>query len=233
VAARHAASRNTRATIGGLLARGVSLAAKSHLSTRIAGPGAQLYTVKYGRHQEYQAAALGVRSILAVSYSPHASADILAALDGSTGLMAQASGSAWSAPIWASTHPNGADRLQRAAALATATGGPELAIAQNTAFLRMLDGLPCADGKEGRKVLRIVTAGAKDAIGTLSQRMAVAASNRQRFVIVNGLPADEPVKPGTLVKLLVATQPRIRQSAKLRPWMTCNTWACQERCPRM
>ena len=204
VAARHAASRNTRATIGGLLARGVSLATKSDLATRIAGTGAQLYTLKYGRDQEYQADALGVRYITAAGYSPYASADILAALDESTGLTAQARGTARSAPTWASTHPNGADRVQRAEALAKATGKAELATTQDTAFLRMLDGLPYADGKEGRKVIRIVTVGARDTIDTLSQRMAVAVSKRERFIVINGLPADEPLKSGTLVKLVVA-----------------------------
>lgn len=204
VAARHAASRNTRATIGGLLARGVGLATGSDIATRVAGAGAQLYTLKYGRDQEYQADALGVRYIAAAGYSPYASADILAALDESTGLAAQASGTARSAPTWASTHPNGADRVQRAAALAKATGKPDTAIVQDTAFLRMLDGLPYGDPKQGRKVIRIVTVGAKDTIDTLSQRMAVADSKRERFVIMNGLPADEPLKPGTLVKLVVA-----------------------------
>ncbi len=204
VAARHAASRNTRATIGGLLARGVGLATGSDIATRVAGAGAQLYTLKYGRDQEYQADALGVRYIAAAGYSPYASADILAALDESTGLAAQASGTARSAPTWASTHPNGADRVQRAAALAKATGKPEAAIVQDTAFLRMLDGLPYGDPKQGRKLIRIVTVGPKDTIETLSARMAVADSKRERFVVMNGLPANEPLKPGSLVKLVVA-----------------------------
>jgi predicted Zn-dependent protease len=91
-----------------------------------------------------------------------------------------------------------------AEALAKATGKAELATTQDTAFLRMLDGLPYADGKEGRKVIRIVTVGARDTIDTLSQRMAVADSKRERFIVINGLPGDEPLKPGTLVKLVVA-----------------------------
>ncbi len=136
--------------------------------------------------------------------SPYASADILAALDESTGLTAQASGTGRSAPTWASTHPNGADRVQRAEALAKATGKPELATTQDTAFLRMLDGLPYADGKDGRKVIRIVTVGGRDTIDSLSQRMAVADSKRERFIVINGLSGDEPLKPGTLVKLVVA-----------------------------
>ncbi|WP_244650455.1 hypothetical protein [Sphingomonas sp. CFBP 13706] len=68
----------------------------------------------------------------------------------------------------------------------------------------MLDGLPYGDGKEGRKVIRVVTVGARDTIDTLSQRMAVADGKRERFIVINGVPADEPLKPGTLVKLVVA-----------------------------
>lgn len=204
VAARHAASRNTRATIGSLLARGVGLATGSDIATRVAGAGAQLYTLKYGRDQEYQADALGVRYIAAAGYSPYASADILAALDESTGLTAQASGTARSGPTWASTHPNGADRVRRAVQLAKATGTPAVAVAQDTAFLRMLDGLPYGDLQQGRKVIRVVTVGATDTIDTLSQRMAVADSKRERFLVINGLSANEPLRPGTLVKLVVA-----------------------------
>jgi len=94
--------------------------------------------------------------------------------------------------------------VQRAEALAKATGKPELAITQDMAFLRMLDGLPYGDGKEGHKVIRIVTVGARDTIDTLSQRMAVADNKRERFIVINGVSADEPLKPGTLVKLVVA-----------------------------
>lgn len=205
VAARHAASRNTRATIGSLLARGVGLATGSDIATRVAGAGAQLYTLKYGRDQEYQADALGVRYITAAGYSPYASADILAALDESTGLSAQGGGTSRSVPTWASTHPNGADRVRRAEALARATGKPETPAGQDTAFLRMLDGLPYGDAKQGRQVIRIVTVGARDTIDTLSQRMAVADGKRERFLVINGLSDDAPLRIGSLVKLVVAS----------------------------
>ena len=78
VAARHAASRNTRSTIASILAAGVGALTGSDLAGRAVGTGAQLYTLKYGREQEYQADALGVRYMAAAGYDPYAAAEILA-----------------------------------------------------------------------------------------------------------------------------------------------------------
>ncbi len=147
VAARHSQGRQTRSTIGSILAAGAGLLTGSNLASQVVGQGAQLYTLKYGRDQEYQADALGVRYIAAAGYDPYAAADMLSALGASSNLAAQAAGrdDAQATPTWASTHPNSADRVQRAAKLAAATGRPESAPAQDTAFLRMLDGLPYDD----------------------------------------------------------------------------------------
>ena len=147
VAARHSQGRQTRSTIGSILAAGAGLLTGSSLATQLVGSGAQLYTLKYGRDQEYQADALGVRYINAAGYDPYAAADMLSALGASTSLAARAAGrdDANATPSWASTHPNSADRVKRAAQLAAATGKPETQPAQDTAFLRMLDGLPYDD----------------------------------------------------------------------------------------
>ncbi|GGB29852.1 metalloprotease [Sphingomonas metalli] len=146
VAARHSQGRQTRSTIGSILAAGAGLLTGSNVVGQLAGTGAQLYTLKYGRDQEYQADALGVRYITAAGYNPYAAADMLSALDASTGLASRASGKdANAVPTWASTHPNSQDRVARAEKLAAATGRPEPAPAQDVAFLRMLDGLPYDD----------------------------------------------------------------------------------------
>jgi len=204
VAARHAAGRNKRSTIGSILAAGVGMATGSDLASRAVGAGAQLYTLKYGRDQEYQADALGVRYMTAAGYNPYAAAEILAALDASTGLAAQATGqNARSLPTWASTHPNGADRVRRAEQLAAQTGRPQPADVQDTAFLRMLDGLPYGDPKEGRKIVRVVTVGPRDTVDTLAARMAYDSLKRERFLLLNDLPEDRALKAGTLVKLVV------------------------------
>lgn len=151
VAARHSQSRNTRSTIGSILAAGAGLLTGSNLASQVVGTGAQLYTLKYGRDQEYQADGLGIRYMTAAGYDPYASADMLASLAASSNLAARTAGKEANAvPTWASTHPNSADRVRRAAALAQQTGRPETTPPQDTAFLRMLDGMPYGDDpKEG------------------------------------------------------------------------------------
>ena len=151
VAARHSQSRNTRSTIGSILAAGAGLLTGSNIASQVVGTGAQLYTLKYGRDQEYQADGLGIRYMTAAGYDPYASADMLASLAASSNLAAQTSGrNANAVPTWASTHPNSADRVRRAAALAKQTGRPETTPPQDTAYLRMLDGMPYGDDpKEG------------------------------------------------------------------------------------
>ncbi|MEH3045812.1 M48 family metalloprotease [Sphingomonas adhaesiva] len=155
VAARHSAGRNRTASIGGVLAGIVGAVAGNGAVGQLVGAGAQqaagLYTLKYGRDQEYAADALGVRYITAAGYDPYAAADMLAQLNAATTLQARAAGrDANALPTWASTHPNSLDRVRRAAKLAEATGKPETMPAQDTAFLRRLDGLRYDDDpKEG------------------------------------------------------------------------------------
>ncbi|WP_294389885.1 M48 family metalloprotease [uncultured Sphingomonas sp.] len=204
VAARHSTSRNTRATIGSILAAGAGALTGSSLATRVVGTGAQLYTLKYGRGQEYEADALGIRYMTAAGYNPYAAAQILDQLDASTALSAQASGkSAQSLPTWASTHPNGAERVERAMRLAADTGKPDRATGQDVAFLRMLDGLPYGATNE-KKVIRIVTVGTRDTVDTLAARMNYPQLKRERFLTLNGLTEDQPLRPGMLVKLVAA-----------------------------
>ncbi len=146
VAARHSASRNTRSQIGSIGAAILGAVTGSNAIGQLAGTGAQLYTLGYGRSQEYQADGLGVRYITAAGYDPYAAASMLTQLDAETTLTARIAGrDAKATPGWASTHPNGADRIARARKLAQATGRPATADTQDTAFLRMLDGLPYDD----------------------------------------------------------------------------------------
>ena len=209
VAARHAAGRQTRSTIGQLLAAGAGALTGSDLAGRIVGTGAQFYTLKYGRDQEYQADALGVRYLSGANYDPYAAADMLAALDASTTLSASvANRTGARVPTWMSTHPNGADRVRRARQLAAATGRQPAPEVQDTTFLRMLDGLRY-DGGTGAnalpaKTLRIVTVRAGDTVASLAQRMAYTTNQRERFVVLNGLdPSNPTVTPGMLVKVIV------------------------------
>lgn len=154
VAARHSAGRNRTASIGGVLAGIVGAVAGNGAIGQLVGAGAQqaagLYTLKYGRDQEYAADALGVRYIAKAGYSPFAAADMLAQLEAETTLQSRIAGrDANAVPGWASTHPNGVERIRRAEQLAQQAGGAEQP-GQDTAFLRRLDGMLYDDDpKEG------------------------------------------------------------------------------------
>ncbi|WCT73411.1 M48 family metalloprotease [Sphingomonas naphthae] len=204
VAARHAAGRNSRTIIGAILAAGATLATGSDAAGRMVNTGAQLYTLKYGRDQEYQADALGIRYMTSAGYNPYASPEILGALDRSTRLSAQAAGqAAQNVPTWMSTHPNSAARVERAAGLAASTGKPEPGPEQDRPFLMMLDGLPYGAAKDGT-VVRLVTVGRGDTPDSLAARMALPTLKLERFLTLNGLAAGEALAPGRLVKLIVA-----------------------------
>jgi predicted Zn-dependent protease len=210
VAARHAAGRQTRSTIGSLLAAGAGALTGSDIAGRVAGGLAQVYTLKYGRDQEYQADALGVQYLSGAGYDPYAAADMLSALDASTALAGSTTGkSGGRIPTWMSTHPNGADRVRRAEQLAVKTGRPDTAPPQDVTFLRMLDGLRydggTGAGATAAKKVRIHTVRAGDTVDSLSRQMAYPANQRDRFIILNGLDPDAPtLTPGRLVKLIVA-----------------------------
>jgi predicted Zn-dependent protease len=146
VAARHSAGRQRTSSIGSVLAGVVGAVAGNSAIGRLASAGArnvaQLYTLKYGRDQEYGADALGVRYIAAAGYNPYAASDMLEQLGAASSLTARVSGQdANVVPGWASTHPNSRERVIRARQLAQQTGRPEAPMVQDTTFLRRLDGL--------------------------------------------------------------------------------------------
>lgn len=203
VAARHAVKRNTRSTLGSLLAAGAGALTGSDLIGRGAGLATRLYALGYSRGQEYEADGLGVRYIAAAGYSPYAAADMLSALEAETSLSARLEGRTGGLPSWASTHPNSAERIRRAEQLAAATGRTEPPARQDVAFLRMLDGLPYDAKGSGRRI-RIVTAKAGDTVASLARQMAYPDYQVERFTTLNGLGPNDTVAPGTLVKIVAS-----------------------------
>ncbi|MCJ2189215.1 M48 family metalloprotease [Novosphingobium beihaiensis] len=147
VAARHSAGRRQTSAIGGLLAGIVGAVAGKSDFGQLLGAGAQqaskLYTLKFGRDQEYQADTLGVRYVIGAGYDPWGAPEVLAQLDASSKLQARTAGrQANATPTWLSTHPSNAKRVARARALAQQTQRDSPARApQDAAFLRMLDGM--------------------------------------------------------------------------------------------
>lgn len=148
VAARHAQQRNsaaTKGTLGTLLGTvlGAVLAGNdgAKLGQQIAGSLAQRYVLKYSRSQEYQADDLGVSYLGKAGYDPMASSSMLASLAAQTSLDAQLMGKGdKQLPEWASTHPDPASRVARAAQKANVTQATGKARNRDT-FLAAIDGV--------------------------------------------------------------------------------------------
>ncbi len=129
VAARHSKKREKaagRASILGVLGQviggaigdnGGILGAIGGLAQKYSGTLAQVFTLKYSRAQEEEADDLGIQYLSKAGYDPLALSDMLNSLAMQTTLDARAAGQdARSVPEWASTHPDPAKRVVRAAA---------------------------------------------------------------------------------------------------------------------
>ncbi|MFM9978015.1 MAG: M48 family metalloprotease [Sphingomonadaceae bacterium] len=150
VAARHSQKRQNAATrnsvlgaLGQVLA-GAVLGGDSAIGQvlgRGIGSGFQLLTLQFSRSQEYEADDLGVTYLARAGYDPRASSTMLASLAAQSALDARTRNQdGRSAPAWASTHPDPASRVTRAAQKATATrktGGTR----NRDGFLDAIDGV--------------------------------------------------------------------------------------------
>jgi predicted Zn-dependent protease len=129
VAARHSKKRQRQSTIanilgaggailGGLLGdNGGILGALGGAAKQYSGTLAQLLTLSYSRGQEEQADDLGIQYLSKAGYDPTALSDMLNSLALQTSIDARAAGqSSGAVPEWASTHPDPAKRVVRAAA---------------------------------------------------------------------------------------------------------------------
>ena len=150
VAARHSAKRQkaaTRNTLLGALGQIIvgAVAGNSGLGQLLQqgiGTGSQLLTLKYSRTQEYEADDLGIRYLARGGYDPAAASTMLASLNAQNTLEARMRGqSANAMPEWASTHPNGPERVTRARSRAQQTGVSGKGARNRDAFLAALDGV--------------------------------------------------------------------------------------------
>jgi predicted Zn-dependent protease len=148
VAARHSQSRNKRATMGGLGAIAATVlggvlggSQGAELGQQLGGNLATRWVLGFSRSQEYQADDLGVSYLAKGGYDPMAASSMLAALAAQTALDTKVQGRGDSKmPAWASTHPDPASRVTRAAqkAAASAPVGKQL---NADAFINQLDGM--------------------------------------------------------------------------------------------
>ena len=152
VAAQHGQRRQKAAqrnAVGGALlgALAGALLGDSGLSGIVQqgiGTGSQLLTLRFSRTQEYEADDLGIRYLASAGYDPRALSDTLASLAAQNDLDSQATGNARSVPEWASTHPDPASRVSRAARGAEASGSTST-VRNRDAFLAALDGVLYGD----------------------------------------------------------------------------------------
>ncbi len=151
VAARHsekrqkAAQRNSIIGLLGQIGAAVLLGdgTAGQLGQQVFGTGTQLLTLKYSRKQEEEADDLGVRYLSSAGYDPRALSSMLASLAAQQAIDTRAQGAdARSVPEWASTHPDPARRVSRAAANAGKFGGTQR---NRDMFLSRLDGLLYGD----------------------------------------------------------------------------------------
>jgi predicted Zn-dependent protease len=133
VAARHSKKRAKRSTIANILGAvgtiGGALLGDNGGLVGILGSGlkqysgtlAQVLTLKYSRGQEEEADDLGVRYLSKAGYDPSALSDMLNSLALQTSIDSRVAGQGErSIPEWASTHPEPAKRVVRAATNAKA-----------------------------------------------------------------------------------------------------------------
>lgn len=148
VAARHGQARNKRATMGGLGAIAATVlggvlggSQGAQLGQQLGGNLATRWVMSFSRSQEYQADDLGVSYLAKAGYDPNAASTMLAALAAQTALDAKVQGRGDSKlPAWASTHPDPASRVTRAAQKAAASKPVGKALNADV-FINQLDGL--------------------------------------------------------------------------------------------
>jgi predicted Zn-dependent protease len=161
VAARHSKKRQRQSTIANILGAGGTilgallgdnggiLGAVGGAAKQYSGTLAQLLTLSYSRGQEEQSDDLGIKYLSKAGYDPTALSDMLNSLAMQTSIDARAAGqSAGSVPEWASTHPEPAKRVARAAINAKAYPASTLR-KQDTHFAAINGMLYGDDPKQG------------------------------------------------------------------------------------
>jgi predicted Zn-dependent protease len=155
-AGRHARARQRRAgraglagilgtVLGGAIGdNGGLLGALGGLLQNNAMQAAQAYTLSFSRGQETESDDYGMRYLRAAGYDPMAMSTVLASLANQTSLEQRVAGlPARSVPEWASTHPDPASRVQRAANTARQLGAGGRT--NGDQFMAALDGVLYGD----------------------------------------------------------------------------------------
>ena len=151
-AARHSKKRQKQATLANIIGvlgtiggamigdNGGLAGALGGAAKQYSGQLAQLFTLKYSRGQEEQADDLGIKYLSKAGYDPSALSAMLNSLALQTAVDAKVAGlNAHSVPEWASTHPDPAKRVVRAAT--NAKKYPVSTVRNADAHFKAIDGM--------------------------------------------------------------------------------------------
>lgn len=149
VAGNHAQARQSYAqrntilgVLGAVFGSVIGAGGFGDLLSRGAMQAAQMSTLSFSRDQEYQADTLGMRYVVSAGYDPAGAAGVLGAITRATALEARIQGrDNRQTPEWASTHPLGTNRVQRAFAAARQTGRLGSGLRNRDQFLDQLEGV--------------------------------------------------------------------------------------------
>jgi predicted Zn-dependent protease len=145
VAARHSDKRQGRATIGALGTVAAAILGGSQ-AAELANLGANAWVAGFSRSQENEADTLGMRYAIAAGYDPRAAASMLAALDRVAVVEGKEAIERRGVNSFFSTHPVTAERVQRVAKQAAATG--RTGAINRDAFLTAIDGMTFGDSAD-------------------------------------------------------------------------------------
>jgi predicted Zn-dependent protease len=136
VTARHSAAQISKSQLA-MLGLGVGMIVRPELQQfgDLAQAGMSLMFLKFGRDDERQADALGLRYIGRQGYDPREMVEVFSILD----RVSQQSGDG-RLPAWLSTHPAPEDRAQRIQAAITTEGAGGSKV-ERAAYLRHIDGM--------------------------------------------------------------------------------------------
>lgn len=139
---RHIAKRVSRSNVAQIGAVAAAILTGDADTAQAIGQGAQLYLLSFSRSQEYESDLVGTRLLAAANYEPLGAARFLNTLGNWTNLESQIAG-VQQPPEYLKTHPNSANRVQRAAEEANVlrqAGAASNEVAR-AAYLYAIDGL--------------------------------------------------------------------------------------------
>jgi predicted Zn-dependent protease len=145
VAARHSDKRQGRATIGAIGTIAAAVLGGSQ-AAELANMGANAWVAGFSRSQENEADTLGMRYSIAAGYDPTAAATMLAALDRVALVEGKENIERRGVNSFFSTHPVTAERVQRVARQAAATG--RTGLINRDAYLSAIDGMTFGDSPD-------------------------------------------------------------------------------------